>query len=81
MHRLRTATAATLAAALALAAAGCQEEGPAERAGRAIDEAADDAREGLRELVDEEGPLERAGREADEAFRKAKQETREALER
>lgn len=79
MDRFRIVTIAACVAALALA--GCREEGPAERAGRALDEAAEDAREGLRELVDEEGTLERAGREADEAIEKARREAREALER
>ncbi len=80
MHRISIATAAALAAALALGAAGCREEGPAARAGRALDEAAEDAREGLRGIVEDDGPLERAGREADEAIERAKRETREALE-
>jgi hypothetical protein len=80
MHRCKVAVIAGLVAALSFASVGCGEEGPAERAGEALDEAAEDAEEGLRELVDEDGPLERAGREADEAIDKAKQATRDALE-
>ncbi|MGH7337259.1 MAG: hypothetical protein ACREI7_06765 [Myxococcota bacterium] len=63
---------AALAAVLVLTGAGCREEGPAERAGRAIDDAAREVGDELRELVDEDGPLERAGREADEALSKMK---------
>jgi hypothetical protein len=47
----------------------CEEDGPAERAGRAFDEAADD----LRDLASDEGPLEKAGRKADEAIEKTKE--------
>ena len=49
-------------------ATGCREEGPAERAGRQIDEAVEDARERT------EGTLEKIGREVDEAV----EETQEA---
>ncbi len=35
-----------------LATGGCQQEGPAERAGKAVDEAAEDVREGLEDLGD-----------------------------
>ncbi len=63
---------AALAIALLLAAAGCREEGPAERAGRAIDDAAREAGDSLRELAGEEGALERAGREADETLERMK---------
>ena len=56
----------------ALASLGCREEGPAERAGRAIDDAAREAGDSLRDLAGKEGTLERAGREADEAIDKVK---------
>ena len=69
MKRIR---AAALAAVLLLAAAGCREEGPAERAGRAIDDAAREAGDSLRELAGEEGALERVGREADETLDRMK---------
>lgn len=73
MKRSRHAVLAGLVAALSLAGAGCREEGPAERAGRALAAAAQEAEDSLRELVDEDGSLERAGREADEAIRKLKE--------
>lgn len=69
MKRIRCAA---LAAALLLAGTGCREEGPAERAGRAIDDAAREAGDSLRELAGEEGALERAGRETDEALARMK---------
>ena len=37
---------------LALGSFGCRQEGPAERAGRAVDEALEDAGEGLEEAGD-----------------------------
>ncbi len=55
---------------LMLAAVGCGEEGPAEKAGRQIDETVEETREGA------EGALERLGREVDEAV----EETREAAD-
>jgi hypothetical protein len=63
---------AVFAAALLLAAAGCREEGPAERASRAIDDAAREAGDSLREFAGEEGALEHAGREADETLDRMK---------
>ena len=68
----RIQSAALAGALCVLAASGCREEGPAERAGRAIDEAAREAEESLRDLAGEDGALERAGREADEALAKVK---------
>jgi len=43
-----------------LALAGCKQEGPAERAGKQIDEAVDD-------LTQPKGPAERAGEKLDKA--------------
>ena len=62
MHRSRRIVTAGLVAALSLWGAGCKEEGPAEEAGRAIDEAAESAQEGLKD-----GPAEEAGEAVDEA--------------
>jgi hypothetical protein len=71
MKRIHSAAVAAMLWG-ALAASGCREEGPAERAGRAIDDAAREAGDSLRDLAGEEGTLERAGREADEALAKVK---------
>ena len=70
MHRSRITIAAGLVAALSLWGAGCREEGPAEQAGRAIDQAAESAEEGVQDLKDE------AGEAADQAI----EETKEAAE-
>jgi hypothetical protein len=80
MNRCKYAVIAGVVAALSFASVGCSEEGPAERAGEAIDEAAEDAQEGLEDLVDEGGALEEAGEEADEAIERAKEATRDALD-
>jgi hypothetical protein len=68
----RILAAARLAALLAATLVACEEEGPAERAGRAVDEAAADARDRLEKLGKDEGPLEKAGRKADEALDEAR---------
>jgi len=76
MLRSRITVTAGLTAALAFAIAGvgCQrEEGPAEQAGRAIDEAAENVEEGVQELTKDDGPLEQAGEMADEAIEDAKE--------
>jgi hypothetical protein len=44
--------------------AGCQNEGPAERAGRAVDSAARD----IKDAVSPGGPMEKAGRNVDRAL-------------
>ncbi len=78
MHRSRITAIAGLVAALSFAGAGCSEEGPAEQAGKAIDDAAEAVQEGMEDLRD--GPLEEAGEEVDEAVDEAKDEARDALE-
>jgi len=78
MHWSRTTAIAGLVAALSFASVACHEEGPAEKAGRAIDEAAEDVQEGVQEMTREDGPLENAGEAADEAIDKAKEEVQEA---
>lgn len=56
------ATVALLGAG-GLGAVGCDPEGPAERAGEEIDEAADN----IDDKIDPKGPLEKAGRAIDRA--------------
>lgn len=48
------------------AMAGCQQEGPAERAGKGVDNAARD----LKDAVNPPGPMEKAGRAVDDAINK-----------
>jgi hypothetical protein len=62
----RTIGRASWLLATALFAAGCQSQGPAERAGKAIDNAARDARD----AVKPGGPAEQAGRNIDRALNK-----------
>ena len=78
MHWSRTTAVAGLVAALSFASVGCHEEGPAEKAGRAIDDAADSVQEDVQELTDDDGSLEKAGEAADEAIDKAKEAMQEA---
>ena len=79
MHRTRITVTAGLVAALALWGAGCREEGPAEQAGRAIDEAAESAEEGVQDLT-MDGVLEEAGEDADEAVEDAMEAVEDAIE-
>ncbi len=60
-----------IAVAFAFSAVGCREEGPAEKAGRAVDEAMEELAQGG------EGAVEEAGRQADEAIEKARKAVQE----
>ena len=71
MHVSRVTAIAGLVAALSFATVACQEEGPAEKAGRAIDDAAENVQENVQELTEDEGTLEEAGEAADEAVEDA----------
>jgi hypothetical protein len=70
MHR-SLALRLALAAALSATALACREEGPAEKAGRKMDEAIDKLRYG------DEGAIEKAGRKVDEAIESAGDEIEE----
>lgn len=70
----RAAGAALIAVVLTFGSAGCREEGPAEKAGKKVDEMVDRLRHG------DEGDLEKAGRKLGEAVDDVVQETGEALE-
>jgi hypothetical protein len=74
MHR-SLALRLALAAALAGSALACREEGPAEKAGRKMDEAVDKLRYG------DEGAIEKAGRKVDEAIEEAGDEIEELREK
>jgi hypothetical protein len=80
MHWSRTTAIAGLVAALSFASVGCHEEGPAEKAGKAIDDAAESVEEGVQELTEQDGALEKAGEHADEAIDEAKEMLEEATE-
>jgi len=71
MNRLGCLLAAVL---LMLTPVGCREEGPAERAGREIDEAAEAARERTEEAFED------LGREVDEAMEEGEQAVRKLRE-
>jgi hypothetical protein len=58
---------------LTLGLSACEQEGPAERAGERVDEAAERAKE----AVEPQGPAERAGEKADEAVERAEEPTEE----
>lgn len=68
---MRPIAIVTMAALCLAFAAGCREEGPAERAGRQIDEAVEEARDRT------EGTLEELGREVDEAVEETEEAARE----
>lgn len=68
---LRKVAGLLLASALVVGAGGCRDEGPAEEAGRKLDEAVEDLQHGG------EGALERAGRKMDEAAENVKESAEE----
>lgn len=80
MHVSRITAIAGLAIALSFASVACQEEGPAEKAGQAIDDAAESVQENVEELTGDEGAFEKAGEATDEALEKMKEELGEATE-
>jgi hypothetical protein len=59
---------------MVLALGGCRSEGPAERAGKQLDEAVDD-------LTKSKGPVERAGEKVDKAAEKTGKALEEAGEK
>jgi hypothetical protein len=72
--------ALSIAAALALFLAGCGSEGPAERAGKEIDEAVEGTREAGEEALEDAGEaLEDAGEAIEEAAEDAEEKARKAV--
>ena len=70
--------ALALGLATALAALGCREEGPAERAGRALDEAAEDLRDSGEDALEElRRGLDDAAESVEEAVEDARKKARE----
>lgn len=55
--------------------AGCEQEGPAEKAGESIDQAVENAGDKIESTLDPKGPAEKAG----EAIDKGIQNTRDAV--
>jgi hypothetical protein len=68
-HRLKQAIAGALLAAFAVGVAGCEREGPMERAGESIDESVEDAQDKMSDVAEE----------AKEDAREAKEEVEETL--
>jgi ABC-type transporter MlaC component len=58
---------------LAVGLAGCESEGPVEKAGKKIDEAMESIKETAQEATDKDGPAEKAGEKLDEALDQVKQ--------
>ena len=73
MKRGKTLLTSLAIILLTLGLSACEQEGPAERAGEQVDEAAERAKE----TVDPKGPAERAGEKADEAMERAEEATEE----
>jgi hypothetical protein len=70
---MRRLTSALSVCALALGAVACSEEGSMEKAGKAMDEAMEDARDAGADALDQAGEkLDEAGEKLDEAGEKAK---------
>jgi hypothetical protein len=69
--RLRTSIASALLAILALGVTACEQEGPAERAGKKIDESVEAAKDSVAD----------AAEEAEEQAREVKEEAEEEIKR
>lgn len=69
--------------ALTFALTACEKEGPAEKAGKEIDQAMEKTKEKVEQTIDKvdnEGPAENAGEALDEASEKAKKEAQKLKE-
>ncbi|MDO3378990.1 hypothetical protein [Geoalkalibacter halelectricus] len=66
-----------IAITLSLTLVACQEKGPAQEAGEAIDEAVEDTKEAIEDAVNPKGPAEKAGEKIDDAVEETKEKTRE----
>lgn len=74
-HTGLIATAVLLTAGLA----GCEQEGPMERAGEELDQSIEQARERMSDAIDTQGPLEQAGENVDQAIEEFGEQTSETL--
>ena len=74
MSLYKTLSTMLCAGLFVVALAGCEREGPMERAGKNLDEAA----ESLGEAARRKGPAERAGEKIDKAAEDTKEAAREA---
>lgn len=84
MHSVKRHLALLSFAALGVLAAGCSQEGPAEKAGKDLDQAVEETGDKLRETLPglpREGPMERAGESMDEAVEKMGDKAEEAGDR
>jgi hypothetical protein len=73
----KTLSTMLCAGLLVAALSGCEREGPMERAGKKVDEAA----ESLSEATRKEGPAERAGKQIDKAAEESREEAGKATRR
>jgi hyperosmotically inducible protein len=71
MNGFRNAFFIALALGVGAGLPACQKEGPAERAGKQVDKAAEDTSKTVDKLTGKEGPAESAGRKLDESAQKA----------
>lgn len=64
-----------VAAFLGVTAIGCENEGPAEKTGKKIDEAIDKATEKIDDTVSDDGPAENIGEKIDDTIQKIDEKT------
>lgn len=66
---------------LSLMLVACQEKGPAEKAGEAIDKAVEDTKDAIEDAMNPKGPAEKAGEAIDDAVETTKEKARETKEK
>lgn len=59
----------------------CQEKGPAEKAGEAIDKAVEDTKDAIEDAANPQGPAEKTGEAIDDAVETTKEKARAAKEK
>jgi predicted small lipoprotein YifL len=64
----RSISALVVALFLSLGLVACEKEGPAERAGKQIDQGIENAKDAVRDVFQGQGPAEKAGEKLDRAM-------------
>ncbi len=67
----------TLLSLLSLAFVGCQTEGPAEKAGKKIDESIQNLKEKAHEMMEDQGPAEKTGEKIDKGIDSIKEKSQD----
>ncbi len=71
----------TLLSLLSLVFAGCETEGPAEKAGKKIDESIQNLKEKAHDVMEDQGPAEKTDEKIDQAVENVKEKSQDLRDR